>query len=263
MRPRGFRHANPNETFIRSGDGAALACTKSEMANPAVERMACRYLFRVWPIRRSGPFFGVSGPANIREDYPAAARRDFRANGNDCMILTETSLKGAWLVSPEPAVDERGSFARTFCVREFAEHGLETDFVQHSRSVSVRKGTIRGMHFQGEPHGEVKLVSCIAGAILDVIVDVRPASPTYLEWLAFELTPENGRELYIPKGFAHGFQTLSDNAAVHYLISEYYRPEAGRGLRFDDPAIGIDWPLAPTVVSAKDRGWPLLASETA
>lgn len=179
------------------------------------------------------------------------------------MKLTETSLKGAWTITPEPVTDDRGSFARTFCVREFKALGLETNFVQHSRSWSIRKGTIRGMHYQSEPFGEVKLVSCVAGAILDVIVDIRPASPTYLRWLAFELTPENGMELYIPKGFAHGLQTLSDNAAVNYLISEFHAPDAGRGIRFDDPAVGIDWPLPATALSAKDLAWPLLAVENA
>lgn len=119
------------------------------------------------------------------------------------------------------------------------------------------------MHYQSEPFGEVKLVGCIAGAVNDVIVDIRPASPTYLHWLAFELTPENGRQVYIPKGFAHGFQTLTDDATVNYLISEYYVQDAGKGIRFDDPAIGIEWPLPAVAISAKDRRWPLLVSENA
>jgi dTDP-4-dehydrorhamnose 3,5-epimerase len=179
------------------------------------------------------------------------------------MIFSEAELKGAWLIEPEPAIDARGSFARTFCVREFNERGLETNFVQHSRSISRKKGTVRGMHFQAEPFGEVKLVSCIAGAILDVIVDVRLASPTYLKWQAFKLSPENGCEVYIPKGFAHGFQALSDNATVNYLISEYYTPEAARGFRFDDPAIGIDWPLTVSTISDKDRAWAFIESTDA
>jgi dTDP-4-dehydrorhamnose 3,5-epimerase len=174
------------------------------------------------------------------------------------MHFTETGLKGAWLIETSPQVDSRGSFARTFCHREFSEHGLEVRFVQHSISHSVQRGTVRGMHFQQVPYGEVKLVSCIKGSILDVIVDMRQNSPTRLHWKAFELTADNGRELYIPKGFAHGFQTLEKDAIVQYRISEFYTPEAARGVRFDDPAMGIEWPLAPTVVSDKDRAWPLL-----
>ncbi|MDB5561619.1 MAG: rfbC [Hyphomicrobiales bacterium] len=174
------------------------------------------------------------------------------------MNFTETGLKGAWLVQTSPQQDSRGSFARTFCEREFSEHGLEVRFVQHSISHSVQKGTVRGMHFQQVPYGEVKLVSCIKGAILDVIVDMRQNSPTRLQWKAFELTADNGRELYVPKGFAHGFQTLMKDAVVQYRISEFHTPEAARGVRFDDPAIGLEWPLPPSVVSDKDRSWPLL-----
>lgn len=177
------------------------------------------------------------------------------------MILKETPLTGAWTVTQEPVADSRGSFTRTFCVREFTAFGLETNFVQHSRSLSLKRGTIRGMHFQAEPYGEVKLVSCTAGAIQDVIVDIRPKSPTYLKWFAIKLTPENGHQLYIPKGFAHGFQSLTDNAVVNYLISDFYVPEAGRGLRYDDPALGIDWPLPLAAISEKDRSWPPIETE--
>lgn len=174
------------------------------------------------------------------------------------MRFVETRLRGACLVEPEPIVDERGAFARTFCVREFGEQGLETSFPQHSISISHRAGTLRGMHFQNPPHAEAKLVSCIQGAIFDVIVDMRAGSPTYLQWESFELTPENRRQLYIPKGFAHGFITLADETVVQYLISELHVPDAARGFRHDDPAVGIKWPTTPSVISDRDRNWPLL-----
>lgn len=166
-----------------------------------------------------------------------------------------TNLSGACLVVPETVGDERGFFARTFCVRELAEHGLETEFVQHSASVSLKRGTLRGMHFQREPHGEAKIVTCVKGAIFDVIVDLRPASPTFRRWQGFELTDANRHRLYIPKGFAHGFQTLTDNVEVGYLISAFYEPSAATGVRHDDPAFGIEWPLPVTVISEKDKGW--------
>lgn len=174
------------------------------------------------------------------------------------MRFTETEPNGAWLIETLPMSDERGSFARTFCVNEYQEHGLETTFVQHSVSHSVNKHTLRGMHFQTAPHAEVKVVSCIRGAIMDVIIDLRPHSPNYRRWAAYELSDSNNRQLYIPKGFAHGFQTLRDDAVVSYLISEFYNPQASTGVRWDDPAFAIDWPAEPTVLSAKDRAWPLL-----
>lgn len=175
------------------------------------------------------------------------------------MRFHDTGLDGAWLVEPEPAFDERGFFARTFCVWEFTNQALETSFVQHSMSHSKRRHTLRGMHFQQAPHEEVKLVSCISGAIFDVIADLRPGSRTYLQWKGFELTPENRRQLYIPKGFAHGFQTLSDDTMVNYMISEFYVPEASSGVPFDDPALGIAWPAEVTAMSDRDRHWPPLA----
>ncbi len=174
------------------------------------------------------------------------------------MRFEPTELDGAWLVVPTPARDERGSFARVFCEHEFAEHGLETRFVQHSRSHSVLRGTVRGLHFQRAPHAEVKLVSCLRGAMHDVIVDLRPASPTYRKWIAVELTPDNQRQLYIPAGFAHGFQTLADDTVTSYLISEFYAPEAATGVRWNDPAFAIDWPMPPTAMSEKDRAWPIV-----
>ncbi len=172
------------------------------------------------------------------------------------MRFHPTQLDGAWLIELTPVRDERGAFARTFCEREFAEHGLETRFVQHSQSANARQGTLRGLHFQKPPHGEVKLVRCLRGAIWDVIVDLRPASPTYLKWQAFELSADNGKQLYIPRGFAHGFQTLADDCDVFYLISEFYSPDAASGVRYDDPRFGIDWPAPVNVLSDRDRSWP-------
>jgi dTDP-4-dehydrorhamnose 3,5-epimerase len=172
------------------------------------------------------------------------------------MRFTEASLKGVWLTEPIVAPDERGFFARTFCVREYAEHGLETTFVQHSVSYSRARGTLRGLHFQQEPHAEVKIVTCLKGAIWDVVVDLRRNSPTYCRWEGFELTADTGRRLYIPKGFAHGFQSLCDDVEVGYLISEFYTPGAATGVRYDDPVFGVAWPLPPAAMSAKDRSWP-------
>ena len=172
------------------------------------------------------------------------------------MRFETTGLDDAWLVHLEPRQDSRGFFARTFCVDEFRAHCLETEFPQHSISRSFNKGTVRGMHFQREPHAEVKLVRCLSGAIWDVIIDMRPGSPTFRQWRAFELSDENGCQLYIPKGFAHGFQTLSDNAVVNYLISEFHVPDAASGVCHDDPAFGITWPLPVTTISEKDLLWP-------
>ena len=172
------------------------------------------------------------------------------------MRFEATGLPDAWVIIPEPVGDERGFFARTFCTRELGERGLESNFVQHSISASARKGTLRGMHFQNEPHEEVKIVTCLKGAILDVIVDLRPASGAFCRWQGFELTAENRHRLYIPKGFAHGFQALTDDVEVGYLISAFYEPTAASGVRHDDPAFGIAWPLPVTVMSDKDRAWP-------
>ena len=172
------------------------------------------------------------------------------------MRFETTGLDGAWLVQLEPRQDSRGFFARTFCVDEFGAQGLAAEFPQHSISRSFNKGTVRGMHFQREPHAEVKLVRCLNGAIWDVIIDMRPDSPTSRQWRAFELSDENGCQLYIPKGFAHGFQTLSDNAEVNYLISEFHVPDAASGVCHDDPAFGITWPLPVTTISEKDLLWP-------
>jgi dTDP-4-dehydrorhamnose 3,5-epimerase len=179
------------------------------------------------------------------------------------MRFSKTELCGAWLIEPTPARDERGFFARTFCVKEFKEHGLTTRFVQHNASQSARRGTLRGMHFQSAPHVEVKVVTCLKGAIWDVIIDLRPKSPTYRQWRGFELTATNRHQLYVPKGFAHGFQTLCDDVEVGYLISAFYAPAAASGLRHNDPAFAIDWPLPVSAISEKDRTWPFFLAAAA
>jgi len=172
------------------------------------------------------------------------------------MRFEPAGLDGAWLIHLDSMGDERGFFARTFCVDEFRAHGLETSFPQHSISCSRSKGTLRGMHFQRAPHREVKLVRCLNGAIWDVIIDLRPESPTFRQWRGLELSAENQYQLYIPKGFAHGFQTLSDDTYVNYLISEIYATDAAAGVRYDDPAFAVTWPLPIGVISEKDLRWP-------
>jgi dTDP-4-dehydrorhamnose 3,5-epimerase len=174
------------------------------------------------------------------------------------MRFTETRLAGAFIIETEPNIDERGFFARTFCAGEFEEHGLSTTFVQCSVSQSVNRGTIRGMHFQVQPACEVKLVRCTSGAIYDVIIDLRPNSPTYLQHIGVELTGGNHRALYIPELFAHGMQTLVDDTEVFYQISEFYAPDKSSGLRHNDPKLGIQWPVPVTNISEKDLNWPLL-----
>jgi dTDP-4-dehydrorhamnose 3,5-epimerase len=169
--------------------------------------------------------------------------------------FSPTTLPGAFRIDIEPVRDPRGLFARTFCEREFEVRGLETRFVQHSLSQTVQKGTIRGMHFQIGAASEVKVVSCSRGVILDVIIDLRKDSPMHARWEGFELSASKRNSLYIPKGFAHGFQALTDDVEVTYLISEFYSPTAAAGVRFDDPAFAISWPLAPVSMSDKDRTW--------
>jgi dTDP-4-dehydrorhamnose 3,5-epimerase len=172
----------------------------------------------------------------------------------------ETELPGAFVIEPERMEDDRGFFARTWCVREFADHGLSTDLVQCNVSYNARQGTLRGMHYQVAPHAEVKLVRCTRGSIFDAIVDLRPDSPTFRRWVGVELSAENGRMLYIPGGFAHGFQTLEDGSEIFYQMSTFYHPESARGLRWDDPAVKIAWPLEAVNVSEKDRAYSLLAA---
>lgn len=171
------------------------------------------------------------------------------------MIFTETKLPGAFVIELQPVEDSRGFFARAWCREEFAQHGLDTRIQQANVSFNKTKGTLRGMHRQEEPFAEVKLIRCTRGAICDVVIDLRPDSPTYMQWTSVELTADNHRMLYIPKNFAHGFQTLDDNTEVTYQVSEVYTPAAERGIRFDDPAFGIKWPLAVEVISDKDRNW--------
>jgi dTDP-4-dehydrorhamnose 3,5-epimerase len=170
--------------------------------------------------------------------------------------FTETPLAGAFIIDLEPHQDERGFFARTFCVHEFTNHGLNATVAQCSLSSNLKAGTMRGMHFQQPPLSEAKLVRCIRGAIHDVVVDLRPESDTYRRHLAVELSMENRRAVFIPALFAHGFQTLTDDAEVEYQMSECYAPEAARGFRYDDPAFAIRWPLPISVISQQDLDWP-------
>lgn len=176
------------------------------------------------------------------------------------MKFAETSLSGAYLLDIEPHVDERGFFARTACSATFAEHGLNGQFVQQSVSFNAHKGTLRGLHFQAAPHEEDKLVRVTQGAIFDVIVDIRQGSTSFGQWYGVELSAQNHRQLYIPKGFAHGFQTLEDNCEVLYAITAPFQPGSGRGIRWDDPTLAIAWPIGvPTVVGAHDRELPTFA----
>jgi dTDP-4-dehydrorhamnose 3,5-epimerase len=174
------------------------------------------------------------------------------------MIFTESPLPGTFLVDFAPIADERGFFARAYCAEEFAARGLGPELRQCSVSYNTRKGTLRGLHYQRAPHEEHKLVRCTAGAIFDVIVDIRPRSPHYRRWFSTQLTSQNRRSLFIPPGFAHGFITLSDQTEVYYMISVPHAPEHGQGFRWSDPAFGIEWPLAPSVISPRDAAYPLL-----
>lgn len=172
------------------------------------------------------------------------------------MIFTPTKLPGAYLVDIERRQDERGFFARSWCQQEFQAQGLASCMVQANLSFNNKQGTLRGLHYQRAPYAEAKLVRCTRGAIWDVIVDLRPASPTYRQWLGAELTDENYRMLYVPEGFAHGYLTLADSVEVTYQVTQFYAPGAEAGLRWDDPAFGIEWPIAVQVISEKDSRWP-------
>lgn len=172
------------------------------------------------------------------------------------MIYNETTLKDAYVLDVQRFEDERGYFARVMCSDEFAERGLVSKFVQTNHSYNSKRGTLRGMHFQRAPHAEVKLVRCVQGAIHDIIVDLRPDLPTYMAWEGFDLSAENGRELYVPEGFGHGFITLADDTHVTYQVSHPYTPGFEGGLRYDDPSLGIVWPEPVTVISPKDVSWP-------
>ncbi len=177
------------------------------------------------------------------------------------MRFTPTELDGAFVIEVERREDARGWFARTYCAQEFAAHGLPTHMVQANMSLTRKAGTLRGMHYQLPPHAEDKLVRCVHGAIWDAIVDLRPQSPTYCRWFGTELSEANGRMLLVPCGFAHGFVTLTDDAAVAYQMSNFYAPAAERGARYDDPAFGIAWPVQVLDVSDKDRAWPAYVRE--
>ncbi len=172
------------------------------------------------------------------------------------MRFERTALEGAYLVELEPIVDERGFFARSWCREEFRLRGLNPGLAQCSISFNRQKGTLRGMHYQDEPYPESKLVRCCLGVIYDVIIDLRPSSLSYRKWFGVELTAANRRMLYIPEGFAHGFQTLADDTEVFYQISEAYRPEYARGIRWNDPAFGIRWPVSEPILSPKDQSYP-------
>jgi dTDP-4-dehydrorhamnose 3,5-epimerase len=172
------------------------------------------------------------------------------------MIFRETDLKGAFVIEPEKLSDERGFFARTWCSREFTRHGLNPIVSQCNISFNKKKGTLRGLHYQEAPHQETKLVRCTAGAIYDVIIDLRPDSATLKRWISVQLNANNREMLYIPEGFAHGFLTLADNTEVFYQMSEFYSAEHARGVRWDDPAFNIEWPLDITMMAEKDRNFP-------
>ena len=175
------------------------------------------------------------------------------------MRFEQTDFAGLVLVHPDRRVDARGYFARTFCEEEFGRAGLATRFAQTSLSFNAKAGTVRGMHFQREPRAETKLVRCARGAIHDIVVDLRPSEPTFRRWRGFDLSAENGVALYIPEGFAHGFQTRADESEVHYAITPAYAPGAEAGARWDDPAFDIRWPAPVTVISERDGCWPLFA----
>lgn len=172
------------------------------------------------------------------------------------MIFTETALGGAYLIRPDKKEDGRGFLARSFCEKEFKSHGLELAIRQASIVYNKTKGTLRGMHYQAAPHGEIKLVSCVRGAIYDVILDLRPDSPTYCKWFALELNDRENGSLYIPEGFAQGYQTLTDDTTVSYSMSQFYCPESARGVRWDDRSFNIKWPASPCVLSDKDANYP-------
>jgi dTDP-4-dehydrorhamnose 3,5-epimerase len=177
------------------------------------------------------------------------------------MLFTETKLKGAWLIEIKKMEDDRGFFGRSWCKKEFTDHGLNADICQINTSFTLKKGTIRGLHYQVDPWQETKFIRCTRGKIYDVIVDLRPGSPTFLQWVGHELDAENHRMVYVPENFAHGFVSLEDNVEVYYPVTQFYTPGAERGIKWDDPAINIHWPVKVRVVSEKDRNHPEFALE--
>jgi dTDP-4-dehydrorhamnose 3,5-epimerase len=175
------------------------------------------------------------------------------------VIFSRTEIAGVWVIDVEEHRDQRGFFARCWCRREFAAHGLSAELAQASVAFSRWEGTLRGLHYQAPPHGEEKLVRATRGAAYVVAVDLRPDSPTHTRWVAVELTAENHRMLYVPQGCAQGYQTLADDTEMFYQMSQFHAPQAARGVRFDDPALAISWPQAPTILSQADRSWPAYA----
>jgi dTDP-4-dehydrorhamnose 3,5-epimerase len=172
------------------------------------------------------------------------------------MIFTETPLKGAFVIDLEKRGDDRGFFGRAFCRHELGAHGLDSAIAQANLSYNVNKGTLRGMHFQKAPHAEDKMIRCIAGSIHDVILDIRPDSPTFGKWFAAELSADNRRMMYVPKGFAHGYQALTDHSEALYLVTEFYTPTHEAGIRWNDPRFNIQWPIAEPILSPKDAVHP-------
>ena len=173
------------------------------------------------------------------------------------MIFAETELKGAFIIDVKRLEDERGFFGRSYCLKELQEHGINVQVAQANVSYNKKKGTLRGMHMQLQPYGETKLIRCTRGSIFDVIVDLRPDSPTFLKWIGVELTADSYRMLFVPENFAHGFITLEDNTDVTYNVSQFYTPSAEKGFRYDDPAFNIIWPIKPEIVSEKDKAHQL------
>jgi dTDP-4-dehydrorhamnose 3,5-epimerase len=172
--------------------------------------------------------------------------------------FTETAIPGVWVIDPDFHKDDRGHFFRAWCTRELMDHGIDFAPVQANMGFSLRMGTLRGMHLQVEPALEAKLVRCTRGSMFDVALDLRTGSPSYGQWVSANLSAENGRMLYLPEGCAHGYQTLEDATEMHYMTSCAYSPSAARGVRFDDPAFGIRWPLSPSTISEQDMSWPLM-----
>jgi dTDP-4-dehydrorhamnose 3,5-epimerase len=172
------------------------------------------------------------------------------------MMFHASPLAGAGIIEMQPLVDERGFFARAFCTQEFAKLGLQSTFAQANNTLTKTKGTVRGFHYQLPPSAEVKVVRCIRGSVYDVIVDIRPHSATYLQSFGAELSQDNRRMMYVPRGFAHGFMSLTDDSELYYMVSTPYDRDRERGLRHDDPALGVTWPLPVTTISAKDSAWP-------
>ena len=176
------------------------------------------------------------------------------------MKFHKTKINGLYVIELEPYIDERGYFVRVFCKKEFAKIGLKFEIVQINRSSNLKKGTLRGMHFQKPPKAEDKIVQCLKGAIYDVAIDLRQGSKTFGQWIAVELTEENRKMFFIPKGFAHGFQSLRDNSEILYFMSEFYSPEQVRGVRWDDPFFNIKWPIENPILSERDKNWSLIKS---